>query len=162
MIGNLHMQHRVIGSGDAVALLVEVNGPGGMYAEVGRTASVGPASQQLLEEFEFVAETQRRTVDRLVAGAPPAEIWAAHNAWMREHGLAEEGRIHCHGQGYDFVERPLIRYDEPMPIEPGMNITCHPSYVRSGVWAWICDNYLVRPEGPPESLHAFPRRIVEV
>ena len=163
MIGNLHLQHRVIRPGDAVALLVEVNGPGGMYTEVGRTAVVGRASQQLLEEFEFAAETQRRTVDQLVAGAAPAEIWASHNDWMREHGLPEEGRIHCHGQGYDFVERPLIRSDEPMTIEAGMNITCHPSYVRSGrLGDGSATTTSCERTAPPEPLHAFPRRIVEV
>jgi len=162
MIQNTHLQHRVIERGDVIALLVEVNGPGGFYAEVGRTCVVGSASQQLQEEFAFAAETQRRTVERLKPGASCAEIWDSHNAWMREHGLPEERRIHCHGQGYDFVERPLIRSDEPMTIEAGMNITCHPSYVRSGAWSWICDNYLVRPDGTQEPLHAFPRRIIEV
>jgi hypothetical protein len=81
---------------------------------------------------------------------------------MRDNGLPEEGRIHCHGQGYDFVERPLIRSDEPMALEADMNITCHPSYVRGGVWAWVCDNYLVGHDGMPEALHSFPKRIVEV
>jgi len=136
--------------------------PDARMAGIPTTAVLGGAPQQLLEEFEFVAETQRRTVEQLRPGALPAEIWERHNAWMREHGLPEEGRIHCHGHGYDFVERPLIRSDEPMTIEAGMNITCHPSYVRDGVWAWVCDNYLVRPDGTQEPLHAFPRRVVEI
>ncbi len=162
MFGNLHMQHRVIERGDVISLLVEVNGPGGYYAEVGRTCVLGRASPELLTEFEFALETQRRTVEQLRPGAVCGDIWDSHNMWMREHGLPEEGRIHCHGQGYDFVERPLVRVDEPMRIEADMNFTCHPGYVRGGVWSWVCDNYLVREDGPPEPLHRFPQKIVEI
>ena len=46
---------------------------------------------------------------------------------MRSRGLPEERRLHCHGQGYDVVERPLVRNDESMTIEANMNIGIHPS-----------------------------------
>ena len=42
-----HYQNRVIQEGDAVALLVEDAGPGGMYTELGRTCVVGKASQEM-------------------------------------------------------------------------------------------------------------------
>jgi hypothetical protein len=42
---------------------------------------------------------------------------------MRAHGRELEQRLHAHGQGYDYVERPLIRDDETMRLEAGMNIT---------------------------------------
>ncbi len=80
---------------------------------------------------------------------------------MREHGRPEERRIHAHGQGYDLVERPLIRWDETMRIQAGMNFACHPSYLIDGFQSWICDNWLVGPDGPGERLHRFPQKIVE-
>ena len=80
---------------------------------------------------------------------------------MREHGRPEERRIHCHGQGYDLVERPFVRFDETMTIEADMNFACHPTYVKDGMFVWICDNYLIGPEGPGQRLHAFPEVIVE-
>lgn len=55
-----------------------------------------------------------------------------------------------------------MRVDEPMRIEAGMNFTCHPGYVRNGMWSWVCDNHLVRADGPPEALHRFPQEIVEI
>ena len=39
-------------------------------------------------------------------------LFAAFNDYMRGRGHAPEKRLHCHGQGYENVERPLIRDDE--------------------------------------------------
>ena len=54
-------------------------------------------------------------------------------SWQK-HGYRPERRLYAHGQGYDLVERPLIREDEPMKIKAGMNITVHPGAAneRSG------------------------------
>jgi hypothetical protein len=81
---------------------------------------------------------------------------------MRKNGRPEEKRLHCHGQGYDLVERPLIRNDEPMSIAKDMNIVVHPTYIRGGVLSWVCDNYLIEAGGPSERLHAFPEIITEL
>ena len=66
---------------------------------------------------------------------------------MRKNGRPEEKRLHCHGQGYDLVERPLIRNDEPMNIENDMNIVVHPTYIEGGMLSWFCDNWLIGPTG---------------
>ena len=156
-----HLQDRRFRDGDLFALLIEVDGPGGMYAEIGRTCTLGPAPEQLKEELEFALSARRFTLDLLRPGIPASDIWAAYNEFMREHGRPEERRIHCHGQGYDLVERPFVRFDETMTIEADMNFACHPTYVKDGMFVWICDNYLIGPEGPGERLHAFPEVIVE-
>ena len=46
-------------------------------------------------------------------------------------------RLHCHGQGTDLVERPLIRAEEPMVLAAGMNLACHPRYVLDGLCHWV-------------------------
>jgi Xaa-Pro aminopeptidase len=161
LVGPPHVQNRVIESGDAVSILIESSGPGGYYTELGRTCVLGRAPAELLEEFELARAAQRATLALLVPGTPCEEIWAAHNAFMRAHGRPEETRIHCHGQGYDLVERPLVRFDEPMTIEAGMNVACHPAYEHRGMWAWVCDNYLIGESGPGECLHATKQRIFE-
>lgn len=156
-----HLQDRPLRNGDLLALLIEVDGPGGMYAEIGRTCSLGPAPQQLREELEFALSARCFTLQLMRPGTPAADVWAAYNEFMRENGRPEERRIHCHGQGYDLVERPFLRFDETMTIEADMNFACHPTYVKDGMFVWICDNYLIGPEGPGERLHAFPEEIVE-
>jgi Xaa-Pro aminopeptidase len=157
-----HFQNRVIDEGDTVALLVEDSGPGGMYTELGRTCIVGKASAELKDEFAFTLEARKFNLNLLKPGTPAKEIFAAYNDFMRKNGRPEEKRLHCHGQGYDLVERPLIRHDEPMAIAKDMNIVVHPTYIRGGVLSWVCDNYLIEAGGPSERLHAFPEIITEL
>jgi Xaa-Pro aminopeptidase len=157
-----HMQNRVIKAGDYVALLVEDSGPGGFYTELGRNCVVGKAPQQMKDELAFTLESRRITLDLLKPGTPAKEIWERFNDFMRRNGRPEETRLYCHGQGYDLVERPLIRHDEPMAIEKDMNIVVHPTYIHDGMLSWVCDNYLIGSNGPGERLHRFPETIIEV
>jgi Xaa-Pro aminopeptidase len=157
-----HYQNRAIQEGDTVALLVEDSGPGGMYTELGRSCVVGKASAELKDEFAFALEARKFNLALLKSGAPCKDIFEEYNAFMRKNGRPEEKRLHCHGQGYDLVERPLIRQDELMHIESNMNIVVHPTYIRGRVLSWVCDNYLIGPNGPGERLHRFPEAITEV
>jgi Xaa-Pro aminopeptidase len=160
--GQRHSQNRVIEAGDTVALLVEDSGPGGMYTELGRSCVVGRASSELKDEFAFALEARKFNLTLLKPGAPCKDVFEQYNAFMRKNGRPEERRLHCHGQGYDLVERPLIRHDESMSIERHMNIVVHPTYIRGRVLSWVCDNYLIGPNGPGERLHRFPEVITEV
>ncbi len=156
-----HQAQRVIERGDIISILVEACGAGGLYCEVGRTVVVGSAPDELHEEYDFALEAQRFTVDQLRPGASCAEIFEKYQEFMVEHGREPEKRIHCHGQGYDLVERPLIRDDETVTIARDMNITCHPNFVRNGVFGYTCDNYLVHDDGP-EHIHGLEQKIYEV
>jgi hypothetical protein len=57
--GQRYYQNRVIKGGDIVALLVEDSGPGGMYAELGRTCVVSKVSAELKDEFAFSLEARK-------------------------------------------------------------------------------------------------------
>ncbi len=159
---NRHMQNRVIQEGDQIALLVEDNGPGGMYTELGRSCVVGKVPQEMKDELAFCKKSRKLTLDLLKPGTPCKDIWDAFNDFMRKNGRPEEARLYCHGQGYDLVERPLIRNDEPWTIEKDMNIVVHPTYEHAGYLNWLCDNYLIGGNGPGDRLHQFPEEVVEV
>jgi Xaa-Pro aminopeptidase len=159
---NRHLQNRVIQAGDQIALLVEDNGPGGMYTELGRSCVVGKVPQTMKDELAFCKEARKLTLDLLKPGTPCKDIWDAFNNFMRKNGRPEEARLYCHGQGYDLVERPLVRNDEPMSITKDMNIVVHPTYIHGGYLNWLCDNYLIGGNGPGERLHKFAEEIVEV
>ena len=73
--------------------------------------------------------------------------------------LPEEKRLYAHGQGYDLVERPAIRDDEPMKLKANMNITIHPITGSKTAFAWVCDNYLLTEKGASECLHKTPKKI---
>ena len=158
-----HFQNRTIRPGDQFTLMIEVNGPGGMYAELGRIFYLGPkVPQELYDAYELCKETQRVTLNLLKPGADPGEIWRANNAFLVKKHQLPETRLYAHGQGCDLVERPAIRDDEPMKLQPRMNITVHPIIGSDRVWVWTCDNYLITESGVSACLHTTPQRVFEV
>ncbi len=157
-----HFQNRVMKEGDQVSVLIEVNGPGGFYAELGRIFSIGAPPQELQDAFGISLEAQRLSLGLLKPGAEPKDIWNANNEFLEKKGFSPERRAYAHGQGYDLVERPLIRYDEPMKIKAGMNLTIHPTAANERVWAGVTDNYLVTEKGVGPCLHKTPKEIIVV
>ncbi len=158
---NRHFQNRRIRQGDQLAILIENSGAGGHYLEIGRTATLGRATDAMHREFEFTLEARIFMLEMLRPGASASEIWDRYNDFMRSHGKPEEDRLHCHGQGYDLVERPYVRFDEPMRLESGMVVACHPGFANTEGFHWVCDAFLIGEERT-ERLHRFPERITEI
>lgn len=157
-----HFQSRTLEQGDHLSMLIEVNGPGGIYLEIARTLVLGAADEHLLQAFEAVRQAQDHSLSLMKPGAAPADIFAAHNEWMTAHGLPPETRLYAHGQGCEMVERPLIRQDETMPLAENMLLAVHPGYDDGRVFAVICDNYLVEKDGMSLCLHKTEKRIFEL
>jgi len=157
-----HNQNRVLQKGDWFNILIETNGPGGFWTEISRPCVIGKATQQMKDEFAFVLEARRYTLSTARAGASCREIWDSYNAFLRKNGKSEERRLYFHGQGYDLVERPLVRNDEPMLIQSNMNFACHPTYISRGLFVSICDNYVINAAGIPEHIHKYPETILEL
>lgn len=156
------MQGRALEKGDHMSLLIEINGPSGMYTEIARTMVLGKADQHLLESFEIVKEAQEYSLSQIKPGALAAEVAAAHDAWMVSHGFGPETRLYAHGQGVDMVERPLIRRDETMKLAEGMCLAVHPGFDDEKVFAVICDNYMVEAIGVSACLHKTEKKIFEL
>ncbi|MCA2013618.1 M24 family metallopeptidase [Cereibacter sphaeroides] len=159
---NRPFQTREMQKGDHRAILIEINGPGGLYLEIARTMVLGKADDHLLSTFALMKEAQDHTLSLMKPGAKPAEIAAAHDAWMQAHGLPAETRLYAHGQGCEMVERPLIRHDETMPLAEGMCLAVHPGFDDGRVFAVICDNYLIGAQGASDCLHATEKKIFEL
>ena len=123
---------------------------------------LGKASNELIDGFESMKEAQAHTLRLLKPGASCAEIAARHDDYMRGRGLPPELRLYAHGQGYDLVERPLIRADETMTIEENMNLAVHPGYETASIFAVICDNYLIEAGRSGECLHKTPKQVFEL
>ncbi|MEO4045149.1 M24 family metallopeptidase [Hoeflea sp. CAU 1731] len=157
-----HFQNRTLNEGDQLILLIETNGPGGQYAELGRACVLGKAPEQLLAEQEVALAARNFVCDLLKPGADAAEIYAEYSDWLQSRGRPQERRLFAHGQGYDMVERPLLRQDETMRLGTSMNLAVHPSYIHGGVRSWICDNYLIDQNGELERLHQMDEAILEL
>jgi Xaa-Pro aminopeptidase len=157
-----HFQGRTLSRHSHMSLLVENNGAGGYYTELSRTIVLGKASQELIDGFEIVQAAQQHTLQQLKPGASCREIFSSHNDFMKRNGAPVESRVYAHSQGYDLIERPLIRHDESMIIEKNMSMSVHPSYATNSMYAHVCDNYLVLEGGISECLHKTPQRIFEL
>jgi Xaa-Pro aminopeptidase len=157
-----HEQGRTIRAGDYFNLLIENNGPGGFYTEVSRTLVFGKASPEVRDAFDHCLEAQKRTVQHLRVGTPCRDLLKVHNEFMMSKGRPEERRLYAHGQGYDLVERPLLRDDETMSIAPGMNFAVHPAISTPTLFMMVCDNFLVNLAGKIEPLHATPAKLFEL
>lgn len=157
-----HFQERALAQGDHLSMLIEINGPGGIYLEIARTMVLGAADDHLLQAFQNVLEAQNYSLSLMKPGAKPADIFAKHNAWMVERGLPEETRLYAHGQGCEMVERPLIRQDETLSLAKDMLLAVHPGYDDGRVFAVICDNYMIESDGPGDCLHKTEKKIFEL
>jgi Xaa-Pro aminopeptidase len=157
-----HMQGRTLKAGDHLVLLIENNGPGGFFAEIARTLVLGKASNELIDGFEAMKEAQDHTLSLMKPGASCRDIAIAHDAYMKARGLPPELRLYAHSQGYDMVERPMLRADESMIIEKDMNFAVHPGYETPSMWTTICDNYMVEANGVSECLHKTEKMVFEV
>jgi Xaa-Pro aminopeptidase len=157
-----HQQARRLKPGEHFSLLIENNGPGGFYTEIARTIVFGKASNELIDGFESMKEAQAHTLRLLKPGVSCADVARSHDEYMRVRGLPAELRLYCHGQGYDLVERPLVRADETMAIEEHMNLAVHPGYETPSIFAVICDNYFIEAGGPGACLHQTPKQIFEI
>ena len=157
-----HFQNRVMREGDQVSVLIEVNGPGGFYTELGRIFTMGKPSQALQDAYGVAVEAQEVSLRLLKPGARPKDIWDANNEFLQKRGYTPERRLYAHGQGYELVERPGIRPEEPMAIKAGMNITVHPFAINEEAWAVVTDNYLVTEAGAGPCLHKTPKEIFQV
>lgn len=156
------LQGRTMRRGDHMNVLLESNGLGGEWTELGRLIAFGAVAPETRAAHEVCVEAQAMTAKLLVPGAEPAAVWDTYNAFMAAHGSAPERRIHSHGQGYDAVERPFIRADETMRLAATMNLALHPTFVASSAFATVCDNVVVADPAGAAFLHATPKHIFEL
>ena len=155
-------QGRELRAGDTLTLLIENNGAGGYYTELSRPIVLGRASQEQQDLWASLLKAQDYTLGLLRPGASCRDIFDGYNAFLRDHKLPEERRLHCHGQGYDMVERPLVRHDETMALAADMCMVVHPGFKTAKHFMTVVDNYLLGPDGPGPCLHKTPKAIIEI
>lgn len=123
---------------------------------------MGKPAQALVDAMGYCIEAQNFALGLLKPGADCKEIWDATNEFLQKGGYLPERRLFAHGQGYHLVERPAIRYDEPMKIQAGMNLTVHPWAINDKAWSVVTDNYLVTETGMSECLHKTQKEVIVI
>ncbi|MDA8348483.1 MAG: M24 family metallopeptidase [Pseudomonadota bacterium] len=154
-------QGRRIQVGDALSVLIENGSPDGYFVELSRTIVLGCAWPELRESLDEARRLQEFLIGLMHDGASCRGIDRRYRNYAAAEGVAVDRRLYAHGQGYDLVERPLIREDEPMTLACGMCLAVHPPALVGNSFASLCDNVLVT-SGRPEPLHRTEKRIFEL
>jgi Xaa-Pro aminopeptidase len=169
-----HLQGRTIKPGDHIFVLVEGNGPGGQWTELGRMFVVqAEPTPALAAAFAHSVEGQDLVAKLMVPGAACADVVRAVEAFNAERGYGPKLFDLAHGMGYSMVERPMMRKREPMKLAAGNNLAVHLSVekeIQEGrVFAMCVDNYLIgengrgggaRRDAGAERVHRFPRELI--
>jgi|GEM_PF-1605576 len=148
---------------DSVVLMIEVSNEVGLWGECARVYSMGEPPKQLVETVDLVFGMQDYLAGLCVPGAIPSEIFEKWSVRLVEKGFPPEGRISCHGQGFDVIEAPLIRPENHTPLVEGSFIAVHPSMYDPprSTGCFLCDNYLITKDGA-KIMSKTPREIIRV
>jgi len=141
------LQNRTLQNGDHMAILIETNGEGGLWTEIARNICIGDPPKILLKAWEKIVVIQEELAKMYKPGVSAKELWDFQNKLLIEEGFPPETRLSCHSQGYDIVERPVIRPEEPMIIKENMVMALHPMPLTKEVFVDPCANYLITGSG---------------
>ncbi|WP_181995733.1 M24 family metallopeptidase [Clostridium sp. AM58-1XD] len=146
--GNLYFyQNNTIQRGDYVYILIELAGPGGIWAELGRTYSMGEPSAAMQKAWDDAVRLENDLASMCIPGAKPGDVFQEGNRRLAAQGYAEEGHFFAHGQGYDIVDRPVFCKEEPMTLKENMYFSMHPRCKNKEAAAICVDNYVVTRDG---------------
>lgn len=156
--------NRVIEKGDTITVLLEPNGPSGMYGHITAVYSLGDPTDELIWCMDMAKQANDYLISMLKPGTDCVEILDKYNEWLLEKNLPPESRLLGHGQGYCLVERPAFvpGRGEKMKLKANMNISSHPIINTEKAHGVVCANYLVKESGPPELLHRYPTEEIYV
>ena len=156
-----YYQGRQIQEGYDVLFMIEANGPGGYYTEVGRTFCLSEPSQALSDIWDTSKRIQHALADALKPGVKISDMHKLYQKLVTEAGFPEEHRLLMHGQGYDLVEWPGTQPDDEGIIKEGMVYAIHPHLNNSVASGYCCDDFLVTKDGSIR-MHKHPQELILV
>jgi Xaa-Pro aminopeptidase len=133
--------------GDTIGLLLESSAAGGYWYDLRRCLCIGKVPRELNEVYEIAMEARRIMAANCKPGVMPAVALDASDDFLKSKDCPPEPRLGGHGQGYDLVERPVIRRDEPAKLENGMIVALHPMAKIGDFSASISDTYVISESG---------------
>ena len=159
--GTSYYHGRQIQEGDDLLFMIEANGPGGYYTEVGRTFCLNEPSQALVDIWETSKRIQHELAVALKPGVKISDMHKMYDRLVLEAGFPKERRLLMHGQGYDLVEWPGTQADDEGIIKEGMVYAVHPHLNNELASGYCCDDYLVTKDGCVR-MHKHPQELVLV
>lgn len=131
-------------------------------ADITRTFAVKEATPKMAAIYETAREATRIGVDNLHPGARASSVWESIRAHFDQSEFSAFGQIAGHCIGLDLHERPFIKQDETLTLQPGMVTTMEPGiYILGYGGVRIEDDILLTEQGP-ELLTRFPKDLTIV
>lgn len=157
---------RILRAGDL--LITEISPQfEGYYAQICRTVSVGPASDERRRAHSILLAAQQEAMDRIRPGMTASEVARIQNDVFRKEGYGEfvsekYTRGRGHGIGLYIDEEPLIAEGNELRLAPGMVIMIHPNtYLPLAGYMVAGDPVLITETGG-ERLSRSSRELISV
>jgi Xaa-Pro aminopeptidase len=139
---------RALQEGDLV--LIEFNGfADGYWTDLSRTIVIGEASERQRQMIRAVTEVLETVVHAVKPGVTAGSIDELARKSFRSFGL-EQNFLHYigHAVGFAFHERPILKSDSEVLLEPGMILAIEPGlYIEAVGGIRIEDNLVVTNDG---------------
>jgi Xaa-Pro aminopeptidase len=148
---------------DCIVLMVVVSNNVGFWSEVGRVYAMGEPPEELIETNRAAFDAENHLATLMKPGAVSNEVFDRICKYLVSKGFPAEKRFIAHGQGYDVVEMPMIRPENPCKLKKDMFVAIHPSvYIpKKKTGCFVCDNYVITENGA-ERVTQVPQEIIKV
>jgi Xaa-Pro dipeptidase len=131
-------------------VLIEFNGfADGYWTDLSRTIVIGEPSKRQQQMIQAVTEVLETAVRAVKPGVTAGSIDELARKSFRSFGL-EQNFLHYigHAVGFAFHERPILKSDSDVLLEPGMILAIEPGlYIEAVGGIRIEDNLVVTNEG---------------
>jgi len=136
---------------------------GGYYADLARTAVLGPPNPRLAQYYDAVHAGETAAIEGLRAGRVAAEVFRQAVQAARDAGIPHFDRRHVgHGIGLEPYDLPVLTADAEVVLEAGTVLNIETPYYELGFGGLqLEDTLVVRPAGV-EWLSRAPRGLREL
>lgn len=148
--------------GDNIVTIVKPH-VGGYTTELERTLFVGEPSDEQLDYYEIMSESQEIAIDTIEPGVEYAAVEDAVVSYYEEQGVANKTQHHIgHNIGMEGHERPFLDVDYDGEIRVGELYTVEPGFYIDGVGGFRHSDTVVVTDDGVETLTYYPRDIDSV
>lgn len=133
--------------GDLVLFNAEIAGPGGYFAQMVRTLSIGRPSEEAEGAYAACLAALEAGETLLSPGRRTIEVYQAILGTIEQAGY-RMGLHPGHSQGLDIFERPMLDGKDDVELKEGMIIILHPHVLMpSGGGLWVGETFVITLEG---------------
>lgn len=158
-----------ISGGDRLFMMLEGNGPGGLFSAIGRYFILGEPCEQTVRYWDMAVKAQEFAASMMKPGTCLRDIFDANYEYIASEGFLTNHQNYLHSFGYVYGERPYLHdRSETEILRKGMHYIVHPHIVvergnETGKAPcdeyFSVDTYYVSDEGGIRA-NSFPEKLI--